>query len=259
MTTPAEEDNLHIRFVSLLLHDLETPLAVARHFIQRVESGRFDPADPRHTRLMQSASRAIDRAERILEDTLETARAGTGRLRAAPEPVAVRPLLDECVQVVLPMAEDKGIRFRQTLQPAVPETLRLDPLLTARVLDNYLVNAIRHAPLDTEIRLQVQTRGNATRFAVLNAMEDGFEASTLDGIFDPVRQIEARWKRRLRGSGIGLTFCRQAIEAQQGAVGAQVHKDGTAEFWFELPGVPSIETRDHDSIDVQGDPHGQTG
>ncbi len=228
------EEQLHLQLVALLLHDLESPLSVAKQFLRRVEAGRHDPNNPKHQQLAASTRLAIERAERILEDVLDQARNENTGLTAKKENTEFEAIINSCLDIVNPIAEDKNILITKHIDPSLPASVFIDPSMTSRVIDNYLVNAIRHTPRKHEIEIRAHSSNGFIRTEVINPLSEN-TSFDIQNIFDPAQQVQLRLQRKMQGSGLGLTYCRMAIEAQNGQVGANKKEDNKLVFWFELP------------------------
>lgn len=230
-----KDDSLHLDFVAHLLHDLETPLAVAKHFIHRVERGQFDPASARHRQMLDSTRQAIDRAERILQDVLDHARQGVQILQPKRVEADLRKVVQDCISVVQPMADDQGIAIHSFFSAAFPGLIYFDPWMTSRIVDNLLVNALRHAPRDSTVRLSGESRETCVRLEVHNELEDNWRDFDPANLFHTNRQVELRKAGQTRTQGLGLSFCRMAVEIQNGRIGAERSGGNRVVFWFELP------------------------
>lgn len=228
------EEQLHLQFVALLLHDLESPLSVAKQFLRRVEAGRHDPNNPKHQQLAASTRLAIERAERILEDVLDQARNENTGLTAKKENTKFESIINSCLDIVSPIAENKSIRINKHIDSSLPTYVFIDPSMTSRVVDNYLVNAIRHTPRSEEIEINAHATNGLIRMEVINPLSEEISFD-IQNIFDPSQQVQLRRQRKMQGSGLGLTYCRMAIKAQNGQVGANKKEDNKLVFWFELP------------------------
>ncbi len=228
------EDQLHLQFVALLLHDMETPLAVTRQFLNRVKEGKHDPKNPRHLSVLESTELAVERASRILEDLLDQARHAGSGITATCRPTDLKDVLRRCVRLVGPLAEDRGIRLYEETDESLESDISCDERLIERVIDNLLVNAIRHAPAGSYVVTRLSGREDCIRIEVINP--NGEEGKIqLDRIFEPERQVELRRLRSYHGTGLGLTFSKLTIEAHHGRIGADMDEDNQVRFWFELP------------------------
>lgn len=227
------QNNLPIQFTALLLHDLEAPLAVAKQFIKRVEEGRHDSKNLRHMKLAASALQSIARGERILEDLIDQARNIESGLTLKRSPARLLSIISECIDVVLLLAEDKNLVIQPPSNPALQDPILIDERMISRVIDNLLVNAIRHAPRGSQIRIGGGRIGGRIWVEVANLFDSELEID-IEKIFDPSYQIQMRSQRKMRGSGLGLTFCHTVITAHEGTIAARQEKN-TVIYRFELP------------------------
>jgi signal transduction histidine kinase len=228
------KEDINLKFAALLVHDLETPLAVARRFINRVEQGKYNPEDERHRKLAGSTRLAVDRAERILEDLLDQVRAGEFGFSISISPVNLRELIEECIEVVRPLSEDVDLEIQLQMKPDSPEMVYCDRRLISRVVDNFLVNAIRHSARNKNIQVQAEKKNGAFQVEVQNQLEAPLEYD-LDEIFQPEIQVDLRAGRKHRGAGLGLTFSRMVVEAHDGQIGVKGGRNGKVVFWFNIP------------------------
>jgi signal transduction histidine kinase len=231
----SKNDSLHLDFVAHLLHDLETPLAVAKHFIHRVERGQFDPSSARHRQMLDSTRQAIDRAERILQDVLDHARQDVQILQPKRVEADLRKVVQDCITIVQPMADDQNIVIQSFFPATFPGSIYFDPWMTSRIVDNLLVNALRHAPRDSAIGLGVEIREACVRVEVSNELEENWKDFDPSEIFSADRQVELRKAGQTRTQGLGLSYCKMAAEIQNGRIGADRSGDNRVVFWFELP------------------------
>lgn len=223
------------QLLALLLHDLETPLAVTKQFIDRVEQGRHDPGNPRHRAVLASTQLAMQRAERILQDVLDLARAtNAGGFPLEMRSIDIRQQVQHCFTVVQLLAQDKNLHLECRVDGDFPKNVPCDKRLVERIIDNLLVNAIRHTPLGASIICHLGLNHGAARIEVINPHESA-EILDFSGIFEPHRQVEFRRKNHWRSAGLGLTFCRFAVEAHEGRIGAHCDRHSFVTFWFELP------------------------
>ncbi len=229
-----DQNSLHLQFVAMLLHDLESPLAVTKQFLHRVEEGRHDPANPRHQDLVTATRLAVNRAERILEDVLDLARAHEEGLKIHFQPTNLRECIQQCKEMVVHLAEDKNLELQLNVDSSLPEESRIDASLFERVIDNFLINAIRNAPRNTSVQIGVSCNEISYRIEVENQLAEEVDVD-FEKIFEPDYQVEIRSKKQLRGSGLGLTFCKEAVTAMKGYIGAKRKQDGNVVFWIELP------------------------
>jgi signal transduction histidine kinase len=229
----SQSDKINIQLASLLLHDLETPLAVTKQFLKRVKDGRHDPDNPNHCRLLDSAQFAIQRGERILEDLLDLTRAGANGFSVKCSHEDLFEIISQCSSIVLPLLNDKRNTVILPKESNCPRIVNLDKAMISRVIDNILVNAIRHASRASAIEILTASSDQTITLSIINEIEKDVQID-IARIFDPSYQVEMRIQRKMRGSGLGLTFSQMVIDAHGGKMLAH-EEDGKAVIGFEIP------------------------
>lgn len=218
---------------SLLLHDLEGPIASMRSIIRLLENNRYDSSKELHQRLVASTKMALQRAETILQDLMAAAKAEHVGLPVEIEEFDITPLLNETILMASAFAAENDISIVVEKQPE-EFIVSADRDLVSRVTDNLLFNAVRHTPSGGTIRVNVSpTKGNL----VISIMDggDGFGDIDPEMLFTKYEQIKLRKERRHRGVGLGLYFCRLATEAFGGKVWAENAPEGGGRFLFTVP------------------------
>ncbi len=124
--------------------------------------------------------------------------------------------------------------------------LNADPDITERVLVNLLDNAIRHAPESSTIEVVAELEDGFLRIAVKDHGE-GIPPDLLPFIFDKYTRGNHSKQGNQRSYGLGLAFCKMAVETHGGKTGAISEQGKGSEIWFTLPlaSGPAIETADH--------------
>jgi signal transduction histidine kinase len=124
----------------------------------------------------------------------------------------------------------------------LPETLPvvfIDEEKIQRVLINLLDNALRHTPMGGRITIQADDDRNRAE-VIVRVIDTGPgvppEARSL--IFDKFAQLDQQVLRGHKGTGLGLTFCKLAIEAHGGRIWVEEGAEGGAAFCFALPHLP---------------------
>jgi signal transduction histidine kinase len=111
------------------------------------------------------------------------------------------------------------------------KTIECDPILTTRVIVNLLSNALKFSPPRTQIHVSVGHGPHGTaRFSVTD-QGPGIPAEYLQSIFEPFGQV----KGTKGGTGLGLAFCRLAVNVQGGRIWAESHVGKGTSMRFTLP------------------------
>ena len=120
---------------------------------------------------------------------------------------------------------------------------------------NLVGNAVKYTPPQGDVRVTVAMAGSQARVAVID-VGPGIAPEYHEMIFKKFGQVEARDQKQGSSTGLGLTFCKLAVEAHGGRIGVDSQVGRGSTFWFELPVVPSVgegarkgERDGHDSGD----------
>jgi signal transduction histidine kinase len=133
--------------------------------------------------------------------------------------------------MVAPVVEKK----EQELTIDVPAALPLvwvDQDMITRVLTNLLDNAAKFTPIKGKIRLQIEREGAKLLFTVSDT-GPGISEESREQIFQRFRRLESA--RRTRGTGLGLSFCKLAVEAHGGQIWVESGLGDGSRFTFSLP------------------------
>ena len=195
--------------VSALSHDLRTPLASLLVSIDAVEDGVGDPTS--HLRAMRGNVLAL---ERLVEDLFLLARADSGSLGLNFEVLDMAELVDDAVEVVLPLAEQEGVTVNNTLDH--PVQVMGDYTALGRVLRNLLDNAIRHSPAGGAVTIDHVCTPEAIKLAVVD-QGPGFSSDFVPRALDRFSQADdARSQQGV--AGLGLAIADTLVKAHDGQV-----------------------------------------
>jgi len=217
----------------MVFHDLRNPLAATLGSIDliRARSSDLDPA------LREDVARAAHSAQRmrdLLNNLLDIMRMEDGALEAHVVRRDLGALVRARADEFRPLALAGGVRLRIEL-PAEPVEVDLDPDLIGRVLDNLITNALRHTPSGGQVEIRVGREGRAER-ALLTVADtgEGIPTDALPLLFQKYAAIPGQERRRLHDVGLGLVFCRMAVELHGGTieVGSQIGRGSVFRILF---------------------------
>jgi signal transduction histidine kinase len=109
-----------------------------------------------------------------------------------------------------------------------------DGALVRRIMQNLVSNAIRHTPAGSRLRITVVSADGRARVAVHDEGK-GVPPDAREKIFEKFGTLETRHERTYHSVGVGLAFCKLAVEAQGGTIGVDPGVPIGSTFWFELP------------------------
>lgn len=170
----------------------------------------------------------------LLDDLLDISRITRGQLTLQKDWIDIASVVDAALETAQPMISSKGQHVR-TITPAESAIVFVDPVRTAQMLSNLLINAAKYSGMGCEIVLQVELEPDFLVFRVQDT-GIGIAPDMLASIFEMFTQVEKDRVRSGGGLGIGLALVRGLAELHGGKV--TVRSDGLgkgSEFLISLP------------------------
>lgn len=217
-----------------LVHDLRSPLSAVVSAIDVMEDGLTNEARAEiMPQALQVARRGSMRVLGMIESLLDIARLQSGTLELTRIPVDVQAVIDSVVIEFLPQAQDYGVVLRSDAPPGLVASADLTKF--TRVITNLLDNALKFTPPGGAVSFGATTDDGMVEIRVSDT-GPGIPVEFQEKIFDQFAQVPGQRGRR-RGSGLGLTFCRLAIEAHGGRIWVESPPGGGSVFVFTLPAM----------------------
>ncbi len=222
----AENERLRSSLLSLVSHDLRTPLTAilgsADVLLERDDVRGNRPVQG----LLQNIQSETERLSRLITNLLEAQRLESGAFRVAKErcPLeeVIGTVLERCSKIV--SSRDVRVDLPDDLPP-VP----MDSLLMEQVFQNLLENAVRCSPPESPLEIGARTKGSEVEVSVTDHGM-GIKESELDSVFEKFFKGTAS-----TGSGLGLAICRAVVKIHGGRIWAENAPKGGAVFRFTLP------------------------
>lgn len=215
----------------MLIHDIKGPLSEA---IANIDILSYS-ASEEQKEFLHAAQIACDRTVRMAANLGTVARLEEGSLPLIPEEVKPEKLIEEAVVGIRGLAQIRDITILTQIAPDLPG-LRIDRGLIERVLQNLLINALGHTPEHSTVTVggTTATDGRSCVFFVRD-QGPGIEEHARELIFEKYARLTSR-QDNLVGAGLGLYFCRLAVEAHRGRIAVANNPEGGSCFSFTLPG-----------------------
>lgn len=242
ITARREVERLKQEFVSMMSHDLRTPLMSIQASLSLLSAGASGELPASAKRNVLDAERNISYIISLINSLIDVERMDSARLQVYLAPTELLPLLEAAVQAVRSLAANKGIALEcSKVDPDVEVNADGDRII--QVLINLVSNAIKFSSRDTTIKLVAMFNGDGNVEIQVSDQGRGIPASDIDSVFERFKQVKTSDATKHKGSGLGLAICKSIVEAHGGKIGVRsVEGEGTT-FWFTLPLVgDSVET-----------------
>jgi signal transduction histidine kinase len=207
-----ELEGLKETLTQTLVHDLKNPLAAVLGNLELMER----KADESVLHLVRRSKAAAWRMHQMILNLLDIGQLEEGKLVLHPEPLDAGSLARKACQEMESGATQRGVQLELVADEATA-ILRGDGAVLRRVLDNLLSNAIEHSPQGGIVRLAVTLCDEGIEIAVSD-QGSGVPPEFREKIFEKFQRLESRKSMPGANRGLGLTFCRLAVEAHGGTI-----------------------------------------
>lgn len=225
----------------MLVHDLRSPLGGVitgvHTAMDEIQTGMENQTEPDLNMVQVMLGVSLSSARSLLglvESILDIHKMETGEMPLHLDNISLMGLAEHARTTLEQTAREAGITVTVDAPPDLP-AVRADGEKIERVMINLLDNALRYTPQNGNVWITVDCTDAAQTVTIRDSGE-GIPPDMWDRIFERFVQADtSRRKRGSKGSGLGLTFCKLAVEAHGGHIWVDRGQEGGAAFHFSLP------------------------
>jgi signal transduction histidine kinase len=215
----AELDRLKTELISVIGHDLKTPLNLISGYTELVEEGWYGEMTPEQREMLVSIREQTRLLGRLVNQLTNLSRLESGTFRLQLRPVAPKELRDGLRRAFSVMARQREIDFKVELARSAPAVVEADEeVLYNEVFYNLLSNAFKFTSARGKVVVRFEGGPNELRITVRDTGE-GIPPQELPFIFDKFYRVSGN--ARSEGAGLGLAIVRQVVEAHGGWIRAE--------------------------------------
>lgn len=230
-------EQLRESLLQMIVHDLKNPLAGIQGSVDLLMMSHLAHT-PDARRLARSMRTSCRNMMGMILDMLDVGRMEGGHDVVKPEEFDLSSLVAEDVDECLGLARAAEVELAVETPAPGPRAMA-DAGLIRRVVANLLNNAIKHTPPGGRVTIGTRTNGDQIEVRVGDTGE-GIPREELERIFQKFARVSGQSRSTRQDRGLGLTFCRMAIEAHGGKIIAESDPGHGSTFTFTIPAAPEL-------------------
>lgn len=228
-----ELEALRDSLTHMVVHDLRTPLTALLSGIYTLET--LGDLNDEQREFWDMAVQGGEMLLTMINDLLDISKMEEGSVILAYSTPTVEGLVERACTSVQQLIREKELNLQAEIAPGLP-LLHADEDKARRILVNLLGNAVKFTPNQGDITLIVgnDDKPGMLRFSVQDTGE-GIPREAFERIFEKFGQVETRKAGQRNSTGLGLTFCKMAVEAHGGRIWVESELGEGSRFSFTLP------------------------
>lgn len=218
------------QWVADISHEMRTPLAVLKAQIEAMQDG-IRPSTPENLELLKNK---IDALHNLINDLYDLSLTDLGAMTYNKEPLNFAELVEELASDYLQRFTEKGLELETRITTSQEVEINGDYVRLSQLLRNLFENCYRYTDSPGKIRLTLSL-SNTRVVLCLEDTPPGVPQDQLIKIFDRLYRVESSRNRATGGAGLGLSICKNIVEAHSGTIHAQTSALGGLTITLKLP------------------------
>ena len=227
-----ELEKLREEFISMMTHDLRTPLTSVKCFLELIAEGVYDGRLDEMKRRCNGIGNNTTRLINMISSLLNLHKLEAGRLQLSLEVLPVGSLVSQSLDATNSIAEARGVTLN--VEHIRDDLLvRVDGDYTVQVLVNLLSNALKFSPKGSAVSIAIEVLDDLVKVMVIDTGR-GIPKEFQTRLFNRFEQAQLSDARVEGGSGLGLAFSKAIVEEQGGSIGVESQPGQGCLFWFTM-------------------------
>ena len=223
-------DEMKNGLLSLVSHELKTPLTSARMVLHLVTEQKVGSLTEKQLELLSAARDDTDRLHQIVENLLDMSRIESGRALMELQPIAPADLLSKSLDSLAGMFQGQQVRLGVDVDSSLPNVMA-DAVRIGHVFANLLMNSLRHTPPGGTVSVGARSGGEWVEFTIHDS-GPGVPRQYLHRLFEKFFRVPEEGGN---GSGLGLALAKDIVEAHGGRIRAESGEGKGLIVAFTLP------------------------
>jgi len=233
ITAQKELERMKSNFLSVVSHELKTPLHSIKGFVEIILMGKTGAINELQRDFLDTVKQQTDNLQRQINDLLEFSRLESGQAKLYVEEVDLPFLVARVLDKLAPLAQEAELVLSSDL-PASFSVVEGDRMRLEQVVTNLVENAIKFTPAEGKVTVEGADLGDEVQLSVSDT-GIGVPPSERERVFDRFHQVDSSAERAYRGAGLGLTICKHIVAHHGGRIWVEDHLPQGSRFCVVLP------------------------
>lgn len=218
-------------FLASMSHELRTPMNAILGFSQLLEIELDQEATQSQLKKVNQINQAGEHLLELINSVLDLAKIEAGKLEIDITPVQLSDVVNTCVDLIKPLADNRHIRMR--VEPSESWIVDADFIRLKQVMLNLMSNAVKYNREAGEIALRFKPIGNHSLRIMVTDTGQGLSELQVAKLFSPFERM-GREAGAIEGTGIGLVISQKLMHLMHGQIGVESEEGKGSTFWIEV-------------------------
>lgn len=257
-----ELDKMKDNFLSTVSHELRTPLTSIKSFAEILLNYENDRETEKE--FLGIINEEADRLTRLINDVLDISKIEAGRVQWRPEDLRIPEVIESAVNATRALIEKANLTLNMNQEPELP-IVHADRDRIIQVITNLISNAVKFTPAGGCIGIRAQglksetTEGLEMVKVSVSDTGIGIPPEEHERIFEKFHQIGDTLKDKPKGTGLGLTICKDIVEHFGGRIWVESEPGEGSTFSFTLPAKNVLKPPEPQTTEKRAAPGGGGG
>lgn len=225
-------EELKTNFLSLVTHDLKTPVARIQGLTEVILGKSKNGLVSENENSLKKIISSTDELNQFISKTLELTKVESNHITINFESKDINTIIERCIDTFKTDANLKNINIKTSLEPLFP--IKIDPILISKVINNLIDNAVKYSPENTTIFISSKETGDHIEILIKDG-GIGITNLELEHLFSKFYRAKNDTTATISGSGLGLYLTKYFVEAHNGTVSVKSNVEKGSQFTIRLP------------------------